>query len=335
MVVKWSSPGKEQQMKLANLLISAAIGVAAAAAHAQAAPWPAKPVRMIVPVAAGSTTDIIPRFIAEQLSLQLGEPVVVENRSGAGGTIGSAQVARAEADGYTVLAHGSAHTIAPALYANLTYDPARDFAAVVPFGIQASVLVASPASGYRNLGDLIAAARRKPGGLTFSSVGIGSATHLSAERFTSSAGIEALHIPFKGGAEAMTEVIAGRCDFFFAPLGLALPQIREGKVVALVVNGARRAGALPDVPTTSESGLVDAEYPIWFGLFAPAKTPRDVVERLNRETLEALQAPKVRERLAQMGLDAMPMRPEEFQAFVRGQVAMNAALVKRIGIKQE
>ena len=206
---------------------------------------------------------------------------------------------------------------------------------MVPFGISASVLVASPASGYRTVADLIAAGKRKPGGLTFSSVGIGSATHLAAERFTSSAGIEALHIPYKGGAEAMTEVVAGRCDFFFAPLGLALPQIREGKVIALVVNGTRRAGALPEVPTTREAGLVDAEYPIWFGLFAPAKTPRDVVERLNRETLAALQTPKLRERFAQMGLDAMPMRPEEFQAFVRSEVAMNAALVKRIGLKQE
>jgi tripartite-type tricarboxylate transporter receptor subunit TctC len=290
---------------------------------------------MVVPVAAGSTTDIIPRFVAEQLSTQLGEPIVVENRVGAGGTIGSALVARSDADGYTLLAHGSAHTIAPALYANLTYDPARDFVAVVPFGISPGVLVVSPASGYRSVADLVAAGKRKPGGLTFSSVGIGSATHLSAERFLAGAGVEAVHIPYKGGAEAMMEVIAGRCDFFFAPLGLALPQIRSGKVIALVVNGARRPGSLPDVPTTGEAGIPGAEYPIWFGLFAPAKTPRDVVERLNQETQKALQSPKLREKMVQMGLDPMPMTSSEFQAFVRDEVTMNATLVKRIGIKPE
>jgi tripartite-type tricarboxylate transporter receptor subunit TctC len=321
-------------MKLSTLFLHAFIG-SCLAAGVSAEGWPAKPLRMIVPVAAGSTTDIIPRAVAEQLAAQLGEPIVIENRVGAGGTIGTAYVAKAEPDGYTLLAHGSAHTIAPALYANLTYDPARDFAAVVALGISPVVLVVSPSSGYGTVGDLIAAGKRKPGGLTFSSVGVGSATHLSAERFLSSAGVEAVHIPFKGGAEAMTEVIAGRCDFFFSPLGLAIPQIRAGKVVALVGNGTRRSDLLPDVPTTREAGLAQAEYPIWFGLFVPARTPRDVVERLNRETLKALQTPRLRERLVQLGLDPMPMSPNEFQAFVRDEVAMNAALVKRIGLKVE
>lgn len=320
-------------MKTALLMSAWIASCMTITAHAEA--WPAKPLRMVVPVAAGSTTDIIPRAVVDQLSAQLGEAIVVENRVGAGGTIGSAYVARADPDGYTMLAHGSAHTIAPALYANLSYHPARDFVAVAPLGISPGVLVVSPSSGYRTVADLIVAGKGKPGGLTYSSVGIGSATHLSAERFLASAGVQAVHIPYKGGAEAMTEVIAGRIDFFFSPLGLALPQVRAGKVVPLVVNGTRRPEALPDVPTTREAGLIDAEYPIWFGLFVPAKTPPDVVDRLNRETLKALQAPKVRDRLAQMGLEPMPMSPSEFQAFVRDEVDLNAALVKRMGIKAD
>jgi tripartite-type tricarboxylate transporter receptor subunit TctC len=297
--------------------------------------WPNRPLRVIVPVGAGSTTDIIPRLVFEHLALRLGQPIVVENRSGAGGTIGTGAVARAEADGYTVLAHGSAHTIAPALYAKLAYDPSRDFAAVVPFGVSPSVLVVSPASPYRRVADLVAVAKARPGTLTFSSVGIGTATHLSAERFRSSAGIEVTHVPYKGGAEAMMEVVAGRIDFFFAPVGLALPLIREGKLLPLVVNGARRSAALPDVPTTGESGFAEAEYPIWFGLFLPASTPRDVVDKLNRETLEALRTPQLRDRLAQMGLDPLPMTPREFDAYVKSEIALNATLVSRTGIKPE
>ena len=297
--------------------------------------WPAKPVRFIVPVAAASTSDLVPRALVEQLSLQLGQPVVVENRAGAGGTIGSAYVARSEPDGYTVLAHGSAHAISSALYSGLSYHPARDFAAVVPLGISPSVLVVAPSGRYKTVSDLVAAGKARPGALNFSSVGIGTATHLSAERFRSSAGIEAVHVPFKGGAEAMTEVLAGRVDFFFGPLGLVLPQVREGKLVALAVNGARRAAALPDVPTLQEAGVANAEYPIWFGLFLPARTPRDVVEKLNRETLKAMQAPGTRERLAALGLDPMVMTPQEFDVHVQKEIAVNAALVRAAGIKQE
>jgi len=314
--------------------VAALVGmVALAGAAAQAATWPAKPIHLIVPVGAGSTADIIPRVVADPLAARLGQPVIVANRAGAGGTIGSAQVAEAQPDGYTLLAHSSAHTIAPALYANLPYDPVRDFAAVVPLGVSPAVLVVSPTSPYATVQDLLSAARARPGALTYSSVGVGTATHLSAERFLASAGVTALHVPFKGGAEAMTEVMAGRCDFFFAPLGLALPHIREGKLRGLVVNGLHRSQALPDVPTTGEAGLVDAEYPIWFGLFAPARTPQEVIDRLNRETLAVLQEPAVREKLAGMGLDPMPMSTAEFQDFVRKEVAMNAALVKRIGVK--
>jgi len=297
--------------------------------------WPAKPIRAIVPVGAGSSTDIVHRLVLEQLSSQLGQQVVVENRVGAGGTIGAAAVAKSPPDGYTLLAHGSAHTIAPALYKGLPYDPARDFAAVAPIGISPSVLVVPPAKGMKTAAELVAAAKARPNALNFSSVGIGSATHLSAERFRSSAGVQAVHIPFKGGAEAMTEVIAGRVDFFFGPVALVLPHIREGKLAALAVNTDKRSPALPAVPTLREAGFQDAEYPIWFALFAPAKTPRDIVERLNRETLKALQTPKVREKLTGLGVDPMPMSPDEFAAHVEREVALNAALAQKAGLKAE
>ena len=260
-------------MKPLSLTLLAVAGLGLVTMEARAETWPTKSLRAIVPVGAGSTTDIIPRVVFEQLSAQLGQSIVVENRAGAGGTIGSAFVAKAEPDGYTILAHGSALTISPALYSNLGFDPARDLVPVIPLGITPNVLVVSPERGWKTVGDLIAAAKAKPGALNFSSVGVGSATHLSAELFRRSAGVDAVHVPFKGGAEAMTEVIAGRIDFFFGPVGLVLPYIQDGKLRALVVNGAKRSSALPDVPTTLESGIANAEYPIWFGLFLPAKTP--------------------------------------------------------------
>ena len=302
---------------------------------AAAQAWPTKPLRAIVPVGAGSSTDIVHRLVLEQLSAQLGQPIVVENRVGAGGTIGSAVVAKSEPDGYTILAHGSALTIAPALYKGLPYHPARDFIAVVPVGISASVLVVSPAKGVSSAAELVAVAKARPGALNFSSVGVGSATHLSAERFVSSAGIQAVHVPFKGGAEAMLEVIAGRVDFFFGPVALVLPHIREGKLRALAVNGSSRSTLLPDVPTLREAGIKDAEYPVWFALFVPAKTPSDIVNRLNRETLNALQAPKAREKLAALGVDPMVMSPAEFAAHVEREIVLNATLVQQAGLKPE
>ena len=271
---------KEEVMKPIYLTLLPVLGLGSATMEARAETWPTKPLRVIVPVGAGSTTDIIPRVVFEQLSAQLGQSIVVENRTGAGGTIGSDFVAKADPDGYTILAHGSAHTISPSLYSNLSYDPARDFAAVVPFGITPNVLVVPPSRGWKTAGDLVATAKVKPGALNFSSVGVGTATHLSAERFRASAGVEAVHVPFKGGAEAMTEVIAGRMDFFFGPVALVLPQIQDGKLAALAVNSAKRSAALPSVPTTLEAGIANAEYPIWLGMFLPAKTPRDIVDKL-------------------------------------------------------
>ncbi|MGH6814465.1 MAG: Bug family tripartite tricarboxylate transporter substrate binding protein [Hyphomicrobiaceae bacterium] len=320
-------------MRPTYLILLPVLGIGFATMESRAETWPTKPLRAIVPFGAGSTTDIIPRLVFQQLSSQLGQSIVVENRAGAGGTIGTAFVAKADPDGYTLLAHGSALTISPSLYSNLSYHPARDFAAVIPFGISPAVMVVPPARGWKTVGDLVAAAKAKPAALNFSSVGVGSATHLSAERFLRSAGIEVVHVPFKGGAEAMTEVIAGRIDFFFGPVGLVLPQIQGGKLTGLVVNGAKRTAALPDVPTTLEAGFADAEYPIWFGLFLPAKTPRDIVDKLHRETLKALQSPTVREKLAALGVDPMMMTPVEFDGHVEKEIAINAALVKAAGIK--
>jgi len=309
--------------------------LALAAVDVGAQSWPAKPIRVIVPVGAGSSTDIVHRLVLEQLSSQLGQPVVVENRVGAGGTIGSAAVARAQPDGYTLLAHGAAHTIAPALYKALPYHPARDFAAVAPVGSSPSVLVVSPARGMKTAAELVAAAKARPNALHFSSVGIGTATHLSAERFQASAGMQVVHVPFKGGAEAMTEVIAGRVDFFFGPVALVLPHIRDGKLLALAVNTEKRSPALPQVPTIMEVGFSDAEYPIWFGLFAPGGTPRGIVERISRESFKAVQEPRVREKLAGLGVDPMPMSPDEFAAYVEREVALNAALAQKAGLRAE
>jgi tripartite-type tricarboxylate transporter receptor subunit TctC len=297
--------------------------------------WPIKPLRAIVPVGAGSSTDIVHRLVLEQLSMQLGQPIVVENRVGAGGTIGSAIVAKSEPDGYTILAHGSGLTIAPALYKGLPFRPAHDFIAVVPVGVSASVLVVSPAKGVSSAAELVAMARARPGALNFSSVGIGSATHLSAERFVSSTGIQAVHVPFKGGAEAMLEVIAGRVDFFMGPVALVLPQIRAGKLRALAVNVSSRSTLLPEVPTFREAGIKDAEYPIWFALFVPANTPSHIVNRLHRETLNALQKPEARVKLAALGVDAMVMSPAELAAHVDHEIALNALLVQQAGVKAE
>jgi tripartite-type tricarboxylate transporter receptor subunit TctC len=320
-------------MKCSGLIAAASVTFAATGLAAQ--PWPTKPIRAVVPFAAGSSTDIVPRLVFAQLSQQLGQTIVVENRAGAGGTIGATAVAKSEPDGHTFLASGSAHTIAPSLYPKLTYDPGRDFTAVVPLGISPNVLVVSAAKGLKTVGDFVAAAKAKPGSFSFSSVGIGSATHLSAERFRMSAGIDALHVPFKGGAEAMSEVMAGRVDFFFGPPVLVAPHVREGKLVALVGNGTSRTAALPDIPTTREAGFNDAEYPIWYGLFVPSRTPRDIVDRLYQETVKALQASHVRGRMAAMAVDSMAMAPSEFGAYVQNEVALNAALVQKAGIKPE
>jgi tripartite-type tricarboxylate transporter receptor subunit TctC len=309
-------------------LVLALAGVSAALAQN----WPTRTVRVIVPVTAGSAIDIIARTVSDQLSAQLGQPFVVENRTGAAGTIGAAFVAKSDPDGYTILIHSAAHVISPSTFPNIPYDTGRDFAGVTLLANVPLVLVVSAAK-YRSIHDLVATAKERPGTVNFATVGYGAAAHLTAERFRLSAGFEAQQIPFKGAPEAVTEVMAGRVDFFFSPTLVALPLLQDGKLRALAVSSSTRATALPDVPTTTEAGFPNSDYNFWVGMFVPVKTPRDIVERLYQETRKAAQTASVLEKLALMGGDPRDMRPAEFDKFIQSEIAMNAALVKAAGIK--
>ena len=305
----------------------------AACGSASAQTFPTHSIRAIIPFGAGSASDIIPRIVLDQLSSRLGEPVIVENRAGAGGTIGAAAVVKSEPDGYTLLVNSSAHTIAPALYPNLSYDVRRDFVAIGAIGSVPNVLVMSPARGIKTIQDFVAAAKAKPGSFTFATLGVGSAVFMSAERFRVAAGYEAVHVPFKGGPEALSEVIAGRVDYYFCPVATALPFIRDGRLVALAVSSPTRTAALPDVPTTLEAGYRDSDYTFWMGMFAPAKTPKDIVEKLSRELAAAVQAPAAREKLGALGVEPMPMTPAEFDAYVTAELGRYASFAKTAGLK--
>jgi tripartite-type tricarboxylate transporter receptor subunit TctC len=320
-------------MERASLTLLAALAVAIAGTDAGAQAWPTRPIRVIVPFTAGSNTDIIARVVLDQLSAQFGQSIVVENRTGAGGTVGAAFVEKSEPDGYTSLIISSAHTIIPAFYPNLTYDPARDFSAVIPLGNSPNVLVVSPSRRFKTVHELVAAAKAKPGSFNVSGGGVGTGNHMSAERFRASAGIEVLYVPFKGGPESMSEVMAGRLDYSLLPVGLVLPHLRDGKLLALAVNSAKRSPALPDVPTLAECGFVDADYLPWYGLFLPAKTPRETVNKLHREMTNALQTPRVHEKLTSIGVEPMVMSPAEFDARVKEEIVINAALAKTMGIR--
>jgi len=301
------------------------------AAAAQA--WPSKPIRVVVPFAPGSTTDIIARAISDKLAASLGQQVIVENKAGASGTIGQAEVARAAPDGYTVLVHSSSHTVSPSTFARLPFDTLADFAGVTPISSTPNVLVISPAKNLKSLQELLTAARAKPGSFNFASAGQGSATHLNAEKFKMAAQLQATNIPFKGSAEAVTEVIAGRVDYYFSPIAPVIGQIRSGQLLPLAVGSPRRAGALPQVPTTAEAGVPGSEFNFWIGMFVPAKTPREIVQRLNAEVVKALATPEVKERFEKLGADAWTLAPEAFDAYVRDEVRSNAALVKAAGLE--
>jgi tripartite-type tricarboxylate transporter receptor subunit TctC len=315
-----------------------ATGVAvlpATARIAAAQSWPARPIRAFVTAGPGSAVDVVPRVVFDQLAIQLGQPIVIENRGGAGGTIAVTVVARAQPDGYTILAASSALTVAPWLHPSVPYDTSRDLAAIAALGSIPNVLVTSPLNGSKTLAEFIAMARAKPGSFNYVSTGVGTATHMSAERFRVSAGIEAVHVPTKSGPEALTEVLSGRADFYLCPLATALPFIRDGKVLGLAVSGAKRLSELPDVPTTSGAGLADADYTFWLGLFAPAKTTRDIIHRLHDETVKAMHSPNVAEKLATLGVAPMPVTPEQFDALVKDEIASNALLVKAAGIRPD
>jgi tripartite-type tricarboxylate transporter receptor subunit TctC len=316
-------------MRILKSLAAMVVCSLCAAAYGQPQ-WPTKTVRVVTTLAAGSATDIVARTLAERLSASLGQPVIVENRPGASTMLGAGVVAKAEPDGHTLLVTSSAHTVAPFVHSDLGFDPARDLAAVTPLAALPTVLVVPAARGYRTVHDLVAAAKAKPGSINFASAA--ASTQLNAERIRRSAGFEAQHIPFKGAPEALNELIAGRVDFYFSPLAPALPHIRDGKLRALAIGGPKRASLLPDLPTTIEAGFPDSDYNFWIGLFVAARTPRDIVNRLHKESVAALQLPEVRERFARLGADPLSMSPGEFDAYIREELKTNAVLVKQAGI---
>lgn len=294
--------------------------------------WPAaRQIRAVVPFSAGSTIDILGRVVLDPLSRQLGQTIVVENRGGAGGSIGSAQVAKADPDGYTLLINAAAHSAAPAAYPNITYEPAKDFSGVAMFGVVPNVFAVAPSKGIKTLQEL--AAKAKAGTLTFSSAGVGSATHWAAERFLLSAGAKATHVPFRGGPEALTEVMTGRVDFCAIGIPPTLPLVRDGKLLALAVSTPKRSSALPEVPTTIEAGFKDSDYNFWNGMLVPAKTPRAIITRLHDETMKAVALPEVQAKLRAQGVEPMPLKPEEIDALIQREVAGNLALVKAAGLK--
>src|SRR5262245_13961475 len=297
--------------------------------------WPSRTIRAIIPLAPGNAQDVVGRIVFDQLSRQLGQPVVVENRAGAGGTTGAAVVAKAAPDGYTILVHSSSFSASHSLYSSLPYDTFKDFTAVVPLGIQPLVLVVAPSKGWRTLGELVAAAKANPGKLNYASAGIGAGSHLGAERFRLSAGFTAQHVPFRGPIEAMTEVMTGRIDFYVLPIVAALPHINDGKVIALAVSTAERTAMLPNVPTTAEAGLKDASYAFWNGIFVPAKSPRTIVATLHQETQKALAVPSVRERLAKAGQEPLSMTTEQFEEYFRDDVRNTAMLMKLAGVQPQ
>src|SRR5262245_6563403 len=313
---------------------AAALAWALAPHAAQAQTYPSKPIMTVIPFTPGNASDVVARIVLDQLQKQLGQPIVIENRAGAGGTTGVAFAARSAPDGYTLLMHTSSFSASYSLYKSLPYDTFNDFAAVAPFGVQPMVLVAAASKGWKTVADLVAAAKANPGKLNFASAGVGAASHLAAERFRVGAGFTAQHIPFRGPVEALTEVIAGRIDYYFLPVAAALPLIQDGKLVALAVSTAKRAAALPNVPTTAEAGLQDAAYAFWNGLFVPAKTPREIVVRLHQETEKALAVPAVQERLAKIGQDSLSLSPEAFDRYFRDDVLATAKLMREVGVPQ-
>jgi tripartite-type tricarboxylate transporter receptor subunit TctC len=299
---------------------------------ALAQPWPAKPIRAVVPFAPGSTIDILGRIVLEPLSAALGQPIVVENRGGAGGSIGTAHVAKADPDGYTILIHASAHSATPAAYPNAPYDAARDLRGVAIFGVVPNVTVISPAKGVKTLKELVAAA--KAGRITtFASAGIGSATHWAAERLRLAAGFSGTHVPFKGGPDALTQVASGEVDWMSIGVTSGLPFIRQGRLIPLAVSTAKRSSILPEVPTNEEAGVPDSDYTFWNGILVHARTPADIVQRLHDETMKVLAQPAVAERLKPQGLEPLPLKPAEFDAMIAREIESNKAIVKAAGLK--
>ena len=321
-----------QENRLSATGISTLLWLTATCALAE--DYPARPVRVVVPYGPGTGVDVVARLVSETLANKLGQSFVIDNRPGAAGTIGVATVAAAPATGYSILVNASSHTSVPAIMRNLPYDAARDFAGVTLLGESPLVLVIARSRGVRSVSELIAAAKAKPGSISFGSAGVGTATYVSAEKFRRAAGFEAVHVPYKSTTDALVDVMAGRIDYTYTALVSALPGVQDGRLAALAL-GSRRSPVLPNVPTIVEAGVPNADYSLWFGMFVPAKTPRDIVHRLNRETVQALATAELKEKLAKIGVEPITLTPEQYDALIRRELIENERLMKAAGIKPE
>jgi tripartite-type tricarboxylate transporter receptor subunit TctC len=315
-----------------TLLLCALVWLVLPVARAQDLP---DQIRIVIPLAAGSSLDARARVIAEALGRRLSQRVIVENRPGAGGTIATVAVARAKPDGATLLFNNNSHVISPYLYANAGYDPVRDFVAVARGYDSGLVLVAHPSLNVASVKDLVALAKRSPGKLSYGSSGVGSLPHFAMELFARSAGISLIHVPYRGDAQALTDLLGGQAPMMMAGYVAALPHVKAGKVRALAVSTTKRTPIFPDVPTLVEAGIADYSLTTWTGFFAPAKTPPALVERLNREIAAAIAMPIVQENYAATGAEAVQQTPAAFAAYVKEEAARYAKLVKELGLKAE
>ena len=309
--------------------LAAMLIVAATSANAQQ--WPTRPIRVISPYPAGSASDTVSRVVLDEVSRLIGQPIVIEMRPGAGGSIGFSAVARSDPDGYTLATSSSSMATERVLHRNLPYDPVRDFVPVVLIGTSPNVLMVSKQSGFTTVADLVAAAKAQPGTLTFASAGIGSSSHMAAERFRLAAKIDVRHVPFREGG--LTEVMAGRIDFYFIPLAAAASALGNDKLTVLAVSSPNRVAILPNVPSIVEAGYPDAVFRFWNGISAPAKTPRDVVQKLHDVTDKALGTSALQEKLAKLGVEPKQISVEEFGQFFRDDVAATAQLAKEANIQ--
>lgn len=311
--------------------LAAALVAAPLLASAQA--WPTRPIKAVVPFPPGAQTDLVARAVLERVAKQLGQPIVIENKPGGGTTIGEAAAAHSDADGYTLLVDSNNITLTRWTFRNLSYDASRDLVGVTPLVSVPMVVVTSPESGLKTVGDLVRAAKAKPDSVTYASAGPGGATHFGAERVRMAGGFTATHIPYKGSGEAIREVVAGRVTFHVGPLGLALPQMKAGKLVALAASSSHRSPQMPELQTTVEAGLPDSSYDVWIGLFVPAKTPKPIVQRLAEETRKAMASPEVKERLNSMAMDELSMGTDEFATFMARESEVNHRLVQATGFQ--
>ena len=313
--------------------IAAAAALALTATLSAAQDYPAKPIKIIVPLTPGSGADIAGRIIARHLSDEWKQPVIVENRPGAGGQIGTQAVVKAEADGYTLLVQSASHAANPAIYKTLPYDPLKDLVDVANLGITPYVMVTAKGGEYPTIKSLIDAAKARPGAIPFASAGIGSSTHLAAEYFAQVAGVKMLHIPYKGSPEAIQDAMTGRTSFYMAPINTVVGQMKEGKLAAFGVSTRRRADVMPEVPALAEQGLGDFDITLWFGVWAPAGTPAAIVNKINAQITAILDKPDVREQFAKLGIAPAPMKPDEFARFVREQITVYQRIVKQADIQ--